>query len=138
MSNQVLLEKDCLSCGAQIKISKIENPPTNSKKRWNKYNLDLTEHLCGGNRRGNTIEQPQPQVLIQKEPPSHAIADLAETIDSMREENRRLKALVELNRQDVRSLTAQIQLLRQELTPLVEKKEQQEGDEKKGGNGKKK
>jgi hypothetical protein len=39
---------DCLTCGKQIRLSKIDNPGPNEKKHWLKYEVDgRTIHKCG-------------------------------------------------------------------------------------------
>jgi hypothetical protein len=54
-----LLQKpyDCMTCGQQIKIAKIDNPGPDAKKKWEKYDMDgKTPHVC---RRKNQQRQQQ-------------------------------------------------------------------------------
>jgi hypothetical protein len=40
-------EYECLTCHKPIKISKIDNPAPNQKKKWLKFELDgVTPHKC--------------------------------------------------------------------------------------------
>jgi hypothetical protein len=51
-------EYECMTCHAQIRISKIDNVAPDAKKKWNKFELDgVTPHVC----RSNNAEQRQQQ-----------------------------------------------------------------------------
>jgi hypothetical protein len=53
MSNQLLRKPyDCLGCGQQILLEKIDPLPPGQKKRWNKWEPDgKTEHACTNNKK---------------------------------------------------------------------------------------
>jgi hypothetical protein len=58
-----LLQKpyDCMTCGQQIRISKIDNVGSDSKKKWNKFELDgKTPHVC---RKGKQQQQPSNDII---------------------------------------------------------------------------
>jgi hypothetical protein len=62
-----LLQKpyDCMTCGQQIKISKIDNVSPDAKKKWNKFELDgVTPHVCSKQKKD---EQQQEQPLVQQQ-----------------------------------------------------------------------
>jgi hypothetical protein len=66
-----LLQKsyDCMTCGQQIRISKIDNAGSDSKKKWNKFELDgKTPHVY---RKG---KQQQQEEIGSKDTPKKEIA----------------------------------------------------------------
>lgn len=78
-----------MTCGQQIKIAKIDNAGPNSKKKWDKYELDgKTPHVCKKEK--------------QQQLPKSELADLRDEIAD-------LKAYI-------KTLVTQVQLLRQEVT----------------------
>jgi hypothetical protein len=99
LASQVLQKPyECLTCKKQIRIAKIDNVPPGQKKKWEKYELDgVTLHVCHKQQ----PEQSESTVRIQKEPPTVAIADLADEVSELKSQ--------------IKSLVTQIQPLRQEL-----------------------
>ncbi len=58
---------DCLTCHKPIRISKIDNVGPNSKKRWEKYELDgVTLHVCHKQQPEQSAikEQPKQQPVV--------------------------------------------------------------------------
>jgi hypothetical protein len=52
---------DCMTCGQQIRIAKIDNAGPDAKKKWHKFELDgKTPHVCS-----KPPHQQQPPVQRQ-------------------------------------------------------------------------
>ena len=51
---------DCMSCGQQIRIAKIDNPGPDAKKKWDKFEMDgVTPHVCCSNNKPEQRQQQQ-------------------------------------------------------------------------------
>jgi hypothetical protein len=106
MSQVLKKPYECLICKQQIRIAKIDNVPPGQKKKWKKYELDgVTLHVCHKQQPPEQSaatkeeEKQQPTVLIQKEPPTVAIADLADQVAELKSQ--------------IKTLVTQLQLMRQ-------------------------
>jgi hypothetical protein len=65
-----VLEKpfECLGCGNQIRISKIDNAPADQKKKWLRFELDgKTEHVCHGNKKAQQQQTQANQLTLQQQ-----------------------------------------------------------------------
>ena len=55
---------DCKTCGQQIRLSRIEGAGPDSKKKWNKFEMDgVTVHVC--KKKQQEQEQQPPPVLTK-------------------------------------------------------------------------
>lgn len=113
MSSQILQKPyDCMTCGQQIKISKIDGAGPDAKKKWNRYEMDgVTPDVCNKEKKQQQQQQDQQQQR-------YFVAEEKRLVNL--DENRLVnieKTLASL-KTDVRSLIMQMQLLRQELDKL--------------------
>jgi hypothetical protein len=80
MSSQLLHKTyDCMTCGQQIKIAKIDNIAPGQKKKWDKYELDgITPHVC------HKPNQQQEQPLVQQQLSSNINNKLSKEIAAIK------------------------------------------------------